>query len=267
MSTIDLGKIRMDWKGEYDETSPQILTKGDVIRYQGDVYTVVAEDPWFPAVEGWDDAKVDLMINGQIPVTNRGDVLTVDATNTPSVLPLGDSGKVLISDGSDLVYSKNKIISGKHLINRVEYPYTAGVWNSTTTNTWVPGLYVDYTPLSSTSKIRLYLEFTVGFNAGSGHIGHYMTYIGADNGLTGATGNYLQSNFTPISGQTSEERVSMQIPCDSWGAGVEGRMGLYGRSYGSSWYARFHGSYYWNGGVGQQYCEPIVYIEEWEEEA
>jgi signal peptidase I len=267
MSTIDLGKIRMDWKGEYDETSPQILTKGDVIRYQGNVYTVVAEDPWFPAIDGWDDAKVDLMINGQIPVTNRGDVLTVDATNTPSVLPLGDSGKVLISDGSDLVYSKNKIINGKHLINRVEYPYTAGQYTVTTSEQWFTGLYVDYTPLSSTSKINLHLEFSIS-GISTGGITHAQVFKGADNGYgTAAEGNYAFSHRMGLSATNCEQRVTMNIPVDSWGAGVEGRTGLYGRTYNSSWYASIHGTMFWNATAASYFCPPVVYIEEWEEEA
>ena len=264
MSTINLGKIRFNWRGDW--SSLGLYTANDIVRYNGDIYVLTDN---VNGVDGWDPSKADLMVNGELPAFAEGSVITFDANGTMTeVAADSTAGKSLITDGTTIKWSENKIIGGKHLINLVEYPYTGGVWDSSNSGAWVPGLHVDYTPLSSTSKIKLHLEFTIGLSGGNGHIGHYMTYIGADNGLTGATGNYLQSNFTPLSGQTSEERVSMQIPCDSWGAGVEGRMGLYGRSYdASSWRSRFHGSYYWNGTTGQQYCAPIVYIEEWEEEA
>lgn len=270
MSTIDLGRIRMDWKGEFDPTIPQIFTKGDVLKYQGDVYTVISDDSDpLVSTDGWDATKVELMINGQLPTYAEGSLATFDNANQMTELAVDTTaGKSLITDGTTVKWSKNSIKNGKNLINYVEYPYTAGVWNASTSEAWVPGLYVDYTPISSTSKIKLHLEFSCSFNGGNGHIGHFRSYVGTDAGAgSGAAGNYAFKSYISISGQTSEERVSMEIPCASWGAGVEGRIGLYGRGYSGSWMPRFHASYYWNGAQGQKYCEPIVYIEEWEEEA
>lgn len=104
-----------------------------------------------------------------------------------------------------------------------------------TSYTWINGLYRDYTPLLSNTRIRMNLRFGVG--AQDNHaITHMIFYA-----------NGIEQGRHNISGLYVEHRHTYMWEVGSWGAGVSARMGYQARTYSTSNEIRFHGTRYWNG--------------------
>lgn len=264
MSTIDLGKIRFEWKGNFDATVDYEVY--DVVRYNSNVYNFIADHP----AGAWDASHVNIMVTGESPITTQGDLAIGDSAGEPTRLPVSTTAnKLLLSTGTTVDYSSNKIIGNKILLNRYEGNYTGGVINETTGYTWIGGLYHDYTPVSATSKIRVFMQFQKALYSGSGMISHHKFYWGSDQGLgTGAAGNFVEvvnKRFATSGYSVPEHMVSFEHTGDSWGT-VEGRIGITNRCYSTSYYGRFHGTYYWDGTSSAQFHKPIFVIEEYEEE-
>lgn len=265
MASIDIGKIRFNWRGVFDST--QAYEERDVVQYQGDNYIFTAP---LDANVGWTVDVVDLMIQGESPITTEGDLIVGDSTGNEARVALGGSNTLLKSTGTTVDYSSNKILNGKLLLNSVETDYTGGQVTLANTYKWINGLFYDYTPVSSTSKITVRCRWLVSRNADASTISHWRFYEGVDNGFsTGAEGNYAENvdlRFGVTATTSSENLLTFEHTCGSWGEGVEGRLGLYARRYSASHETKVHATYYWDGGVSAQVHKPMFIIEEWEVE-
>jgi hypothetical protein len=265
MASIDIGKIRFNWRGVFDST--QAYEERDVVQYQGNNYIFTAP---LDADVGWTVDVVDLMVQGISPITTEGELIVGDSVGNETTVALGATNTLLKSNGTTVGYSSNKILNGKLLLNSVETDYTGGQIALSNSYIWVDGLFYDYTPVSSTSKITVRCRWLVSRSADATNISHWRFYEGADNGFgTGAGGNYVE-NVDLRFGSTitigAENLVHFEHTCDSWGEGVEGRIGLYARRYSGSHETRVHTTHYWDGATGTQFHKPMFIIEEWEVE-
>jgi len=73
MAVVDLGKLRFDWKGDFDVATA--YEERDVVRYQGDIYFFTANHlgPWNPS-------NADVMLTGIDVIESQGDLITGDAS-------------------------------------------------------------------------------------------------------------------------------------------------------------------------------------------
>jgi hypothetical protein len=128
--------------------------------------------------------------------------------------------------------------------------YNGGSWDPTDTYAWLPSGYVDYTPVSASSRIRF--NINISFAHTSGHaISHCVFYA-----------NNVEIGKHCISGQSPEHRHLYTWDVQSWGT-TEARIGYQVRRYGGSNIPRFHGTFYWDGGGSNQNAQTEILLEEY----
>jgi hypothetical protein len=128
--------------------------------------------------------------------------------------------------------------------------YIFGSWTPSTSYTWMPGAYVDFTPQETTSRIRFTLCLTMGHVNGHA-ISHNIFYA-----------NGVEIGRHSISGQSPEHRHTYVWDVPSWGT-TPGRIGYQTRNYGTSNQALFHGTYYWDGVGSNQTAQTEILVEEY----
>lgn len=141
---------------------------------------------------------------------------------------------------------------GHRIIKNFRQNYDSGAWNPDTNYNWVPGQYADYTPLSSSSRIRAWCHIPyVGLNTAHS-ISHWIFYAnGVEQGRHCVSGNHL------------EDMSSYVWDFASWGT-TEGRIGYQMRSHGNdSHEVRPYTTRYWDGGGSSQVCRGQFVIEEY----
>lgn len=163
---------------------------------------------------------------------------------------------------TDINGTPTTAVNFNHCINRVVYNYLGGnsdvnsqagryIATSNSTYNWVPGLYYDYTPLSSSSKLKFSCSWGTGWTGNSHQISHYIFFA---NNVD--TCRYNDSGYYP------ESMNYFQFFVNSWGR-FRSRIGMQYRDYSSNRYRlAVHSTYYWNGGGGNYFVRPQLVIEE-----
>lgn len=142
---------------------------------------------------------------------------------------------------------------GHRIIKNYRATYTGGQWNPNTTYNWVPGMYTDYAPASSSSRIRVYVQMSYARNSGAAHgISHWIFYAnGVERGRHSVSGNHL------------EDRSCYVWDFPSWGT-TTGTIGYQMRAYADDNHeVRPHCTQYWDGGGSVQNCYSQLVIEEY----
>jgi hypothetical protein len=83
MAVVDLGKLRFDWKGDFDPS--KAYEARDVVRYQGDIYIFTRDH----AANSWNPSDADVMLVSADVVQNEGDLITGSDSGLSSRLPIG----------------------------------------------------------------------------------------------------------------------------------------------------------------------------------
>lgn len=149
----------------------------------------------------------------------------------------------------------NKIL-GRELTNRPIQIYRRefrdGEWNPNTDFNWIPGAYVDFTPLRSDTRLRYRVRLPMAWVSSSHAIAHYEFYAN----------NVLFASFG-TSGTHAENAGCYDFEVPSWGT-FSSRLGLKTRAYSeNSNEFRYYCTYYWNGtGRSVQNCFGMLWIEE-----
>ena len=141
---------------------------------------------------------------------------------------------------------------GYRVVRSYRQTYTGGQWNPDNNYNWVPGMFYDYTPLLSNSRIRANCSLSyVGINAAHA-ISHWIFYAnGVERGRHSISGNHLEDNTSHV----------WDFP--SWGTST-GRIGYQSRSYSNDNHeVRAHMTRYWDGGGSNQNCYGQFWIEEY----
>jgi len=141
--------------------------------------------------------------------------------------------QLVFSSTGTLQYSNNKA----YCINRVIQTYNIP-FGAPASFTWVPGLFIDYTPLRADSIIRWAANYSWYWNDGSYGIQHQLFYWN----------NQLRDQWT-LGAQYGEKRLHYERMYPSWGT-TSGRIGIQCRYYSGNYYGAFHGTRYWNGDGG-----------------
>lgn len=131
--------------------------------------------------------------------------------------------------------------------------YTGGSWNNSTTYNWVPGMYYDYTPMRSDSRIRVYCGIPVaGVNAAHA-ISHWIFYS-----------NSVEIGRHCVSGNHLEDFSTYMWDTASWGAATQARIGYQMRVHANdNNEVRPFTTRYWNGTGSGQNCKGQFVIEEY----
>lgn len=144
-------------------------------------------------------------------------------------------------------------INYDNCINRIVYSYEGPRLNaiSNSTYSWMPGLFYDYTPLSSSSTIKFTCQWAAAWTGNAHQISHYRYFVNWSEIL-----RFNESGYYP------ESMVYFQHYSSSWGRS-RGRLGMQYRDYSSNRYRlALHTTYYWNGANSYQNCRPQIIIEE-----
>jgi hypothetical protein len=141
---------------------------------------------------------------------------------------------------------------GHRVVREARAQYTSGAWNPDTNYNWVPGMFNDYTPLLTTSRVRMTCMIPyVGLNAAHG-ISHWVFYA-----------NNVEQGRHGVSGEHVEDMRTYVWDVASWGTS-SGRIGYQMRAYtNDSNEIRPYTTRYWDGGGSNQNCYGQYVIQEY----
>lgn len=142
----------------------------------------------------------------------------------------------------------------RRIIRETRSTYTGGGWRGNNTFQWVPGAYVDYTPLSASSRIRCYWTLPTASWVGNAQaISHWIFY---SNGSTEQGRHNMSCNH-------KEHRATYVWDFASWGTSV-GRIGYQMRMYTLNNHEMgVYSTRYWEGNGSNQNCYGQTYIQEY----
>lgn len=141
------------------------------------------------------------------------------------------------------------------VIQRYENTYTGGSWNSGTSYSWVPGGYVDFTPLRADSRISFIYRVPVYRSNNTHVISHWRFYV---------NGNIYFYHST--SGTHLEDGATYKWDVPSWGT-TQGRIGYQIRDYDGDNEITLYGTQYWNGSSSVQVANGQLIVEEYAQTA
>lgn len=227
---IDLGKIKFKWKGDY---APLTAYKADdVVSHQQSSWVCTADSTGNAPSSS--SSYWDLMAEGaniSTTLTTQGDLLTRDGSGLSRV-GIGTSGQVLKSDGTNPVWGVGSNAAWE-LAYHNQTTYSSGIVAAGTSRAWITGMFADYTPLYSNSKIFINAQFAHSDSGtGSITIGH----IYRDTNLI------LSTNLSGHDFYVSQWN-NMSYWFDSWGT-TSSRVGIKGSKYSSSYNIYWHSSGY-----------------------
>ena len=141
---------------------------------------------------------------------------------------------------------------GYRIIRSYRSTYSGGQWNPDNNYNWVPGMFYDYTPLSASSRIRVYCTIPYVGNLAAHGISHWIFYAnGVERGRHSVSANHLEDNATYI------------WDFASWGTSA-GRIGYQIRAYANDNHeVRLYTTRYWDGGGSSQNCLGQFVIDEY----
>jgi hypothetical protein len=97
---------------------------------------------------------------------------------------------------------------GYRVIKTARATYDGGQWNPTTTYNWIPGMFNDYTPLLTTSRVRMTCMIPFARNSGAAHaISSWIFYA-----------NSVEQGRHAVMGEHYEDMCTYVWDCASWGA-------------------------------------------------
>lgn len=138
------------------------------------------------------------------------------------------------------------------VIQRYEAEYTAGEWNPDNSYNWIPGSFVDFTPLRSDSMISYIWRAPTAFFSSTHGISHWKFYV---------AGSIYSMHSTSSAHQEDGSTYIWEVP--SWGAGVSGRVGYQMRAYSNNSHEiRVYSTNYWNGSASRQTANGQLIVEE-----
>jgi hypothetical protein len=166
MATIDLGKIKIVWRGTY--AGGTAYTPDDAVVHSGTSYICIANTTGNAPPNGtyW-NVLAQAGTNGTdvgTTLTTQGDILYRDGSGLQR-LAAGTSGQVLKTQGSGAnpVWAADaggKILQYKHVIDATNRSTTSASYTQASS-----GLQLSITPSATSSKIFILANFTAGYNA------------------------------------------------------------------------------------------------------
>lgn len=135
MAVVDLGKLRFDWKGDFDVATA--YEERDVVRYQGDIYFFTTNHlgPWNPS-------NADVMLTGIDVIESQGDLITGDASGNNTRLAIDYN----FANDSGSTRAGKKLLASSSTV-----PLPASVTKYLTVNTG--GLYLGAAAATSTTYV------------------------------------------------------------------------------------------------------------------
>ena len=186
MAVVDLGKLRFDWRGDFDPSKS--YEARDVVRYQGDIYIFTRDH----VVGSWNPSDADVMLVSADVVQNEGDLITGNDSGLSTRLPIGYD-HVAEWDGTKVLKS----------VSTVPTPATVSK-----TVTFSNGQF--YVDSASSPVVDVYRKDTLVFDlANSTLVGHVFELSSIANGIHGGNANTHVS--TVSDGTTTFLQVSSPV--------------------------------------------------------
>ena len=197
MATVNLGNIKLNWKGAYNSSTAYIVD--DVVSYNGSSYVcILASTGNLPTVTTYWNQMSAAGTDGTdvgTTITTQGDILYRDASGLAR-LAAGTNGQFLKTQGSGAnpVWATNTA-GVSQVIQDVKTDYT--VSNSAG---FIPNLDVTITPSSTSSKILIDTRLSVTGQHGDGMGMKLQRSIGGGSyssiGQANAAGSRQRSSFS-----------------------------------------------------------------------
>lgn len=255
--TIDLGKVKFNWRGAYDSSAS--YKKDDVVEYGGSSYVCIQDTN---ANNPSDAAYWELMAQGGNPssiMTTQGDLLIRGASGLERFPVSGNAGDVLKVNSTQDGYEFGQ---GGKLIQTYHAEPHPGAWEANASYNIVPGLDHTFTPQRSDTKIRMDWSWVI-YWTGTHSILHHRLWTDAETGTGTWTRQWTEG------GQYQEKMIHFMHTFDSWGAGTTRTFRIYARDYSHNGNgANFHGSTYWDGGGtningNNNQAHPVIHFTEY----
>ena len=138
------------------------------------------------------------------------------------------------------------------IIQYISEEYTAGEFNPDNTYRWIPGAHYDFTPLRSDTRIKYNCRLP-------------MAWVGAAHSISAMKFFVDTTEYFAWSQSMTyyENSYDFEFEVPSWGAGVQGRIGLQIRSHANNNNeVRVYSTTYWNGAGSRQTANGQMFIEE-----
>lgn len=255
MATIDLGKIRFNWQGAYNNSTAYVVN--DVVSSGGNSYICKLASTGNAVSNGtyWDlmsSAGVD-GTDLSSTLTNQGDVLYRDGSGLQK-LGAGTSGQVLTTGGTGANPSWADAGGGAwEILTSVTPSNVASV--DFTTSSWFPAnqpsyalIFADFRPVTDGPQTTIQVGTSSGFITSSYqfHVGESYSSSGTPYGYAGASQSYIalsgaQGN-QPAEGYNATVFVhgmnsstnSVARVCGSYSTGNTGNIDIAGSIGGST---------------------------------
>jgi hypothetical protein len=142
----------------------------------------------------------------------------------------------------------------RRIIQSYQAQYTGGEWNPDNNYNWVPGAFYDFTPRSTSSRIRFQMRMPHAWVAAAHAIANWRFFA-----------NGVLYYAWEESCQHAENAKLIEFDVPSWGT-TSGRIGLQHRSHANDNNEyRMYCTYYWNGtGRSVQNSYGHMFIDEFE---
>ena len=172
MPTIDLGKIKLKWRGTW--SSGGAYTTDDVVEYTDGSVTssyiaVAASSNQAPSTGGTANSSYwNFLAKGQAtsPTTTRGDLI-VRGASADERLAIGSAGQVLKVNGAANGFefgtgAKILQVVNSHKLDKTSFTSSGSTYQST-------GIQITITPIAASSKIIVIAACSVSANSGYRH--------------------------------------------------------------------------------------------------
>lgn len=103
MSTLNLGKLRFNWRGVYD--SAQTYTRNDTVKYQQNSFVCITDT----TTGTFNGSHWAVMAEGMHPATTEGDLLTFESGNLVRK-PIGAEGQVVSAKAGKASWEYSPVI-------------------------------------------------------------------------------------------------------------------------------------------------------------
>jgi len=139
----------------------------------------------------------------------------------------------------------------RRVVQRVSYVHRLGYWYPDNNYYWLPGGYLDFTPIRNDTRLRWSLNCPMIWYGSAHNITHHIFYR-----------DEIEYGRHSRSGHHTENANTQTWDIPTWGAGQVGRVGYRIRSYAQGNHSgHFWFTHYWDGGQvnwstpGQIICE------------
>lgn len=152
--------------------------------------------------------------------------------------------------GSSVAYTQ---YLARRVVQRVEYTHRVGWWYPNDTYHWIPGGYLDFTPVRNDTRVRIVINIPTTWYGNVHSITHWIFYR-----------DEIEYGRHCRGGYHNQDTFAQEWDVPSWGEGHMARLGYKARSYANGNHsAHLYYETYWDGGGVGWHMKGQIFAEEY----